>query len=101
MKIRYTLGARTQLADISRYIRQRNPAAAPQVGQRLRGVVALLAERPTLGAPGRVPHTREFKVPGLPYRITYRVAEDGSGSPVLEVLRLHHEARSETAPDWD
>ena len=89
MKIRYTLGARTQLADISRYIRQRNPAAAPQVGQRLRGVVALLAERPTLGAPGRVPH------------ITYRVAEDGSGSPVLEVLRLHHEARSETAPDWD
>ena len=60
----------------------------------------MLAERPSLGAPGRVPHTREFKVPGLPYRLTDRAVADGIGEPVLEILRIHHEARSEAAPDW-
>ncbi|HEY0835821.1 MAG TPA: type II toxin-antitoxin system RelE/ParE family toxin [Azospirillum sp.] len=98
MKIRYSRGARDQLLDISRHIREQSPDAATRVGQRLRDVIGRLAERPGMGAPGRVPGTREFKVPGLPYRIIYRVQI--AGEPVLEVLRVHHEARQDAPPDW-
>lgn len=98
MKIHFTKGARDQLLGISRYIRERNPDAAVRVGQRLREVIGRLAERPGMGAPGRLPGTREFKVPGLPYRITYRVQV--AGDPILEVLRVHHEALQDAPPDW-
>jgi toxin ParE1/3/4 len=99
VKIRFTSGARKQLRDISLYLREVSPAAAVKVGHRLREVIAMLAERSAIGVPGRVPDTREFKVPGQPYRLTYRVVQHPD-LPVLEVLRIHHEAQSEAPPDW-
>ena len=99
MRIRYTRGATSQLAGISLYIREHNPSAASRVRDRLRQVVAMLAERPALGSPGRVPGTREFKVPGLPYRIVYRVAVLGS-EECLEILRVQHEAQDKFEADW-
>jgi hypothetical protein len=53
---------------------------------------------PASGAPGDVPNTRTVKVPGLPYRIIYRVR--GRDEQVLEILRIHHEARDDTPLDW-
>lgn len=99
MKVRYTVGARDQLRHIAIYLGERDPSAAEKVRGRLREVVALLSEQPSLGAAGRVPATREFQVPGLPYRIIYRVAQSGE-ERCLEILRIHHGARQPQPPDW-
>lgn len=85
MKVRYTVGARDQLRDIASYLGERNPGAAEKVG--LREVVALLSGQPSLGAAGRMPGTREFQVPDLPYRIIYRVTQSGE-ERCLELLRI-------------
>lgn len=100
MKIRFTVGAREQLSQIAAFVREHDPRAAERVGLRLREVVAALSRHPGMGAPGRVPGTREFQVPGLPYRIIYRVGRDAGGAQALEVLRIHHGARLPAPPDW-
>ena len=101
MKVRYLRGARRNIDDISLYVRQHNPAAALRIGERIRSVVALMAEHPAMGAPGRVQATREFKIPDLPYVIIYRVTQHTSAVPVLEILRVHHGRRQPLPPDWD
>lgn len=100
MKIRYLRGARQNVADISAWIRRDNPAAASRVGRRIQEVTRTLAERPGMGAPGRVPGTREFKIPGLPYRVVYRVIAGPDGE-ALEILRIQHEARDHHPPGWE
>lgn len=99
MKIRYLRGARQNVADISAWIRRDDPAAASRVGHRIQEVTRTLAERPGMGAPGRVPGTREFKIPGLPYRIVYRVTTGPDGD-ALEILCIQHDARGGQPPDW-
>ena len=99
LKIRYLRGARRNARDISDWIRRENPAAAARVGRRIQDVVGRLAERPAMGSPGRVAGTRETKIPGLAYRIVYRVVTS-PGDDILEVLRIQHEARDEQPPDW-
>ncbi|WP_448204096.1 type II toxin-antitoxin system RelE/ParE family toxin [Azospirillum sp. sgz302134] len=101
MKVRYLRGARRNLEDISEYIRQHNEAAALRVGQRIRHVVSLIAERPSIGKPGIFPGTREFKIPDLPYRIVYRVVATSEPAVVLEILRVHHIRRRPLPPDWE
>jgi toxin ParE1/3/4 len=100
VKVRFLRGARRNVADMSAWIRRDNPAAASRVGRRIQEVVGKLAKRPGMGAPGQVPGTREFKIPGLPYRIVYRVAA-GLYGEALEILRVQHEARDEHPPDWE
>lgn len=100
MRVRYLRGAIQNIADISQYIRQHNAAAAVRVGQRIRHVVALIADRPNLGKPGIFPGTREFKVPDLPYRVIYRVVATDEPAAVLEILRVHHIRRRPLPPDW-
>lgn len=99
MKVRYTKGARQNLEDLVAYIVERNPAAGRRVGRRIQEVIDLLATRPALGPPGRAAGTRELKIPGLPYRVIYRVA--GVAADVLEVLRIQHVARRDWPPDWE
>ncbi|CAO3423694.1 type II toxin-antitoxin system RelE/ParE family toxin [Azospirillum argentinense] len=50
MKVRYLRGALRNIDDISRYVREHNPAAAVRIAQRIRQSVALIAERPTLAS---------------------------------------------------
>jgi toxin ParE1/3/4 len=100
VKVRYLRGARRNVAEISSWIRRDNPAAASHVGHRIQEVIGKLAKRPGMGAPGQVPGTREFKIPGLPYRIVYRVTA-GMDGEVFEVLRVQHDARDEQPPDWE
>jgi toxin ParE1/3/4 len=70
-------------------IAEHDPAAAKRVTLHiLYCVEGLLAENPKLGAPGRVPCTRELAIPKTPYIIPYRVR----GSRI-EVIRVYHSAR--------
>ena len=48
----------------------------------------LLSEHPKLGAPGRVPGTRELMIPKTPYIVPYRVR----GSRI-EIARVYHTSR--------
>jgi toxin ParE1/3/4 len=50
--------------------------------------VALLANHPGIGRPGRVEGTRELVIPGLPYLVAYSHRND-----TVAVLRVLHGAR--------
>ena len=70
-------------------IAEHDPAAAKRVALHiLYSVEGLLADHPKLGAPGRVPGTRELVIPHTPYVIPYRVR----GSHI-EIVRVYHSAR--------
>jgi toxin ParE1/3/4 len=56
--------------------------------QILHCVEGLLGEHSKLGAPGRVPGTRELVIPKTPYIVPYRVR----GSRI-EIARVYHSAR--------
>lgn len=56
--------------------------------QRVLTAVALLAEQPGLGRPGRLPGTRELLVPKTRYVVPYRVR-----GRLVEVLRVFHSSR--------
>lgn len=49
---------------------------------------------PEKGHPGRIPETREFTVPRLPYIVTYRLKQ-----AVAEVAQIRHGARIRHAAD--
>jgi len=67
-----------------------NSAAAKEVVQRIYDSVALLAENPSLGHPGRIPGTRELVLPDMHYIIPYRVR---SRLKQVEILRVFHTSR--------
>jgi toxin ParE1/3/4 len=70
-------------------IAEHDPAAAKRVALHiLYCVEGLLSEHPKLGAPGRVPGTRELVIPKTPYIVPYRVR----GSQI-EIARVYHSAR--------
>ena len=48
----------------------------------------MLAARPALGRPGRVPNTRELAVLKTRYIVPYRVRDD-----TIEILRVFHTSR--------
>ena len=48
----------------------------------------LLLENPKLGAPGRVPGTRELVIPKTPYIVPYRVRHS-----TIEIARVYHASR--------
>ena len=100
MKIRYLRGARRNIADIADYIAEQNPSAAERVANRIQQVVALLALRPGMGMSGLFPGTREFKIPGLPYQIIYRVSAKTGTDESLDILRVHHVRRRPPSADW-
>jgi toxin ParE1/3/4 len=65
------------------------PAAAKRVALYILYCVEhLLPKNPKLGAPGRLPGTRELVIPKTPYIIPYRV----SGTKI-EIARVYHTSR--------
>jgi toxin ParE1/3/4 len=77
------------LTALRAHIAEHDPAAAKRVALHiLYCVEGLLAEHPKLGAPGRVPGTRELVIAKTPYIIPYRVR----GSRI-EIARVYHSAR--------
>ena len=88
MQVRWLRAALRNLDDEASYIANDSPQAAQLVVQRVLRTVALLAEQPGLGKPGRVPGTRELLVPKTRYVVPYRVRGN-----LVEVLRVFHTAR--------
>ena len=76
------------LDEEATYIAIDDPAAARLVVGRVRDAVALLAEQPGLGRPGRVPGTRELVVQKTRYIVPYRVRGQD-----IDVLRVFHTSR--------
>lgn len=88
MKIEWSARARGDLLEIFDYILLENPRAAGEVLERIEGGVANLADHPGLGRPGRVEHTRELVIPGIPYILPYFVRSER-----IIILRVMHSAR--------
>ena len=88
MQVTWLRTALRNLDDEANYIAHDSPQAARLVVQRVLTAVALLAEQPGLGRPGRVPGTRELLVPKTRYVVPYRVR-----GRVVEVLRVFHSSR--------
>jgi len=77
------------LISLRAYIAQDEAAAAKRVALHILYCVEhLLAENPKLGAPGRVPGTRELVIPKTPYIVPYRVR-----GTTIEVVRVYHSSR--------
>jgi len=90
MKIRWLRKALENIEQEAAYISRENPAAANKVVQHIYNSVALLADNPTLGHPGRIPDTRELIVPDTRYIIPYRVCPR---LKQVEILRVFNASR--------
>ncbi len=77
------------LIALRAHIAEHDPAAAKRVALHILYCVEyLLTENPKLGAPGRVPGTRELVIPKTPYIVPYRVR----GSKI-EIAQVYHSSR--------
>ena len=88
MQVKLLRKALQNLDEEATYIAQDDASAARLVVQRVMAAVALLADQPGLGRPGRVPGTRELIVSKTRYVVPYRV-QGGT----VEVLRVFHTSR--------
>ena len=76
------------LDEEASYIARDDVKAARLVVERVVGAVAILADQPGLGRPGRVPGTRELVVKKTRYVVPYRVRGE-----TVEILRVFHTSR--------
>jgi toxin ParE1/3/4 len=88
MRVRWLRKALRNLDEEATYIAADNAAAARLVVKRVLDAVAMLAEQPGLGRPGRVPGTRELIVAKTRYIVPYRVR-----GATIEILRVFHTSR--------
>jgi toxin ParE1/3/4 len=71
------------------FLRERSPAAARQLLDRVHSAGERLKQFPECGRAWRHPGARELVLPGLPYIVIYRIKEGA----VVETLKLFHTAR--------
>jgi toxin ParE1/3/4 len=88
MRVRWLRKALGNLDDEAGYVASDDPAAARLIVARVLEAVALLAQQPGLGRPGRVPGTRELIVLKTRYIVPYRVR-----GGTVEILRVFHTSR--------
>ncbi len=88
MQVRWLRKALRNLDEEAAYIATDDPEAAKRVVERVLDAVAMLADQPGLGRPGRLPGTRELIVPRTRYLVPYRVRGD-----IVEGLRVFHSSR--------
>ena len=88
MRVRWLRMAIRNLDEEAAYIANDDSAAARMVVERVLNAVAMLAQQPDMGRPGRVPGTRELVVPRTRYIVPYRVRGDA-----VEILRVFHTSR--------
>lgn len=78
-----------ELSAIGDYLAERNPRAAHRIINEIDEKAArLLAANPFIGRLGEIAGTRELVMPGTPYIVAYRVADDR-----VEILFVQHGAR--------
>lgn len=88
MRVRWLRMAIRNLDEEAAYIANDDSAAARIVVERVLNAVAMLAQQPDMGRPGRVPGTRELVVQRTRYIVPYRVRGDA-----VEILRVFHTSR--------
>lgn len=88
MQVKWLRKALQNLDEEAAYIAQDDPSAARLTVQRVMAAVAMLADQPGLGRPGRVPGTRELIVLKTRYLVPYRVR-----GGTVEVLRVFHSSQ--------
>jgi toxin ParE1/3/4 len=88
MRVRWLRKAPRNLDEEASFIAADDATAARLVVRRVLTAVALLAEQPGMGRPGRVPGTRELLVPKTRCVVPYRVHGE-----TVEVLRVFHTSR--------
>jgi plasmid stabilization system protein ParE len=88
MQVKWLRKALQNLDEEATYIAQDDANAARLAVQRVLAAVAMLAEQPGLGRPGRLPGTRELIVVNTRYLVPYRVR-----GGAVEVLRVFHTSR--------
>lgn len=76
------------------YIAADNPLAAARMDELFSQAAARLAEHPNLGAPGKIPGTREL-IPHESYRLVYEIERETT----VWILALVHTAR-QWPPLW-
>lgn len=88
MRVRWLRKALRNLDDEASYIAADSPDAAQLVVQRVLEAVAMLAQQPGIGRPGRGSGTRELVVLETRYIVPYRVR-----GQTIEILRVFHTSR--------
>ena len=88
MEIKWLNKALKNLDQEAEYIATDNPEAARSIVLHIRDAIALLAENPSLGRPGRITGTRELVVNKTRYLVPYRVRGKN-----VEILRIFHTSR--------
>lgn len=88
MRVAFTAAAKRDLRAIVDYVALDNPAAAKKVYRAIVALTHQLADFPQMGHAGRLPHTRELALAGLPYLIVYQVTAN-----TVTILAVFHGAR--------
>ena len=88
MRVRWLRTASRNLDAAIEYIAREDPGAAAKAYTHIREIVAVLAEQPGLGRPGRIFGTRELVIEKYPYIIPYRIQNDE-----VQILRVFHTSR--------
>lgn len=88
MRVRWLRKALRNLDDEASHIAADSPDAAQLMVQRVLEAVAMLAQQPGMGRPGRVSGTRELVVLETRYYVPYRVR-----GQTIEILRVFHTSR--------
>ncbi len=89
MKVRYTLPALADLAEILDYLAPRSPQGAARVQSRIKSFIELLSTHPFIGTRTDDPTIRRLVVTPYPYLVFYEVTE---GEIVIHNIR--HSARN-------
>lgn len=88
MNIVFSPEAKRDLDDIFDFILKDRPSCAQDILDRIKEHIGYLRDHPYIGRPGRVPSTREWVLPNLPFIIPYQVKNNQ-----LQILRVYHTTR--------
>lgn len=88
MRVEWLKTALRNLDEEAAHIALDNATAATAFVQAIQASVEQLARFPSMGREGRIPGTREWPMPDLPYLIPYRIRNGR-----LQILRVFHTRR--------
>jgi len=89
MTIRWSPTAVANLTHLRSFIAEHDPAAAKRVAHAILDGVEKLETWPAMGRPSRLPHTRELVIPGTPFVVPYKVADED-----IRIIAVIHLARN-------
>lgn len=95
MRVRYTRAALADLTEIGVYVGAHFPTIRTRVRDRIRAVVALLADHPFIGTPTDHPPVRRMTTSPYPYVVFYEVRSD---EVIVHALR-HSAQRPDPLPE--